>query len=89
MPNMVSDGFIDQAQFVHTVATTPANLDYQLQVAVSNAIASAAIQGLLTATCSVSAYSANSYALVILMIERLVNMGYTASLSGSTLTINW
>jgi hypothetical protein len=89
MPNMVSDGFLDQAQFIHTVATTPANLDYQFQNAVANAIGTAALQGLLTTTVNVSAYTANSNALIILMIERLVNMGYTASLSSTTLTVSW
>lgn len=86
MPNMIDDGFIDQSQFVHTVAQLPTNPDYNLQVVVSNAIASAAVAGAFTAAVNVSAYSNT---LAQLMIERLVNMGYTASLSTNTLTINW
>ena len=91
MPNMLDDGFLDQAQFVHYVAVTPPNLDYQLQNAIANAIGAAVAPGtgVLTCTVNVSPYSANSYALVQLMIKRLVDMGYTASLSGSTLTVNW
>lgn len=91
MPNMLDDGFLDQSQFIHYVSVTPPNLDYQLQNAVSNAIGNAAAPGtgVLTCTVNVSAYSANNYALVQLMIKRLVDMGYTASLSGSTLTVNW
>lgn len=89
MPNMLDDGFIDQAGFVHQVASTPVNLDYQLQAAVSNAIATASVTQLFTCTVSVSAYSANSYALVQVLMQRLTNMGYTSSLSGSTLTVNW
>jgi hypothetical protein len=89
MPNMVDDGFLDQAFFVRLVSNTPPNLDYQLQNAVGSAVGAAAVQGLFTCTVNVSAYSGNNYALVILMIERLVNMGYTASLATSTLTVNW
>lgn len=89
MPNMVSDGFLDQAGFIRQVALTPTNLQNQMDNAVSNAIGNAAVQQLFTCTVSVSAYSANSYALVIVLMERLTNMGYTSSLSTSTLTINW
>ena len=86
MPNMVSDGFIDQAQFVHMVALIPGNADYGIQNAIANAIGNAAVNGLFTCTVSVSAYSST---LIQLMIERLVNMGYTSTLSGTTLTVNW
>lgn len=87
MPNMNSDGFIDQAQFVHQVALLPGNADYGIQVAVSNAIGTAAVAGLFTCAVSVAAYSSTLFQL---MIERLVNMGYTASMTGTTtLTVNW
>lgn len=90
MANMLDDGFIDEQIFVHAVATTPVpNLQYQLDSLVSGAISTAAVQGLLTITVNVSAYSANSYDLVIRYIKRLVDMGYTASLSTSTLTVTW
>lgn len=81
--------FIDSAVFMHTVANNPNNLDFQLQNAVSQAIANAAINGLFTTTVNVAAYSANSYALVQLLIKRLIDNGYTASLSTATLTVNW
>lgn len=89
MPNMVDDGFIDQAQFVHYVASTPSNLQYQLDNAVSSAISGASVQGLFTCTVNVAAYSANSYNLVQLYMKRLTDMGYTSSLATSTLTVNW
>ena len=86
MPMMVSDGFIDTAFFVRLVSLSPGNADFSLQSAVSNAVSAAAITGAQTCTVATAAYAT---ALVQLMIERLVNMGYTASLSGTTLTINW
>ena len=89
MPNMLDDGFIDQAQFVHYVASTPSNLQYQLDGAVSNAIATAAISGLFTCNVNVASYSANNYNLVQLYMKRLTDMGYTSSLATSTLTVNW
>lgn len=90
MGNMVSDGFIDQAFFVRQVASTPIpNLSYALENAVGGAVGNAAVLGLFTTSLSVSAYSANGYWLVQQMIERLINMGYTATLATSTLTINW
>lgn len=89
MPNMVDDGFIDQAFFVRMVASAPSNLQYQLDNAVSTAIGNAAVSGLFTITANISAYSANNYALVQTYMTRLTNMGYTSSLNGNTLTINW
>lgn len=89
MPNMLDDGFIDQAQFIHYVASTPSNLQYQLDAAVSNAIATAAVGGLFNCSVNVAAYSANSYNLVQLYMKRLTDMGYTSSLATSTLTVNW
>lgn len=86
MPNMLDDGFLDQAYFVNHVATTSANADYQLQSAVSNAIATAAVGGALTVNANVAAYSNT---LVQLLMKRLTDMGYTSSLSGTTLTVNW
>lgn len=89
MPNMLDDGFLDQAFFMRLVSNTPSNLNYQLDNAVSSAIGTAALQGLFTTTVNMSAYSANSYALVQWYMTRLTNMGYTSSLNSSTLTINW
>lgn len=87
MPNMNSDGFIDQAQFVHQVALLPGNADYGIQIDVTNAIGTAAKAGLFTCAVNVSAYSS---AIFQLMIERLVNMGYGASMSAATtLTVTW
>ena len=86
MPMMVADGFIDPQQFVHQVALLPGNADFGLQSVVSAAIAAAAITGVFSCGVSVSAYSAT---LIQLLMERLVNMGYTSTLSGTTLTVNW
>lgn len=86
MPNMVSDGFLVQANVAHASALLPANSDYALQNAVAQAIGTASVGGAFTCTVSVAAYAA---AIINQMIERLVNMGYTASLSSTTLTVNW
>lgn len=86
MPNMIDDGFFDQAQFMHQVSLLPGNSDFAIQNAISNAIGTAAVAGNLTCTVSVAAYTA---ALIQATMQRLTNMGYTFSLSGSTLTVNW
>lgn len=86
MPMMVSDGFIEPAFFIRLVSLLPGNADFNLQSIVSDNIESAALVGLQTCTVATAAY-ANS--LVQIIIERLVNMGYTATLSGTTLTVNW
>ncbi len=100
MPNIMnSDGFIDEAIWASTVSSMPVNKDAQFQNAISNAICSQAILGSGTArscTVSVSSYTAANTAdstqandLINRAIQRLINLGYTASLSGTTLTINW
>ena len=86
MPMMVSDGFLEPSFFVRLVSLSPNNADFGLQGAVSAAIQVAALAGLQTCTAATAAYSNT---LVQSMIERLVNMGYTATLSGTTLTVNW
>lgn len=86
---MLDDGFLDQAFFMRLVSNSPGNLQYQLDNVISSAIGTAAIQGLFTATANISAYSANSYQLVVAYMTKLTNMGYTSSLSTNTLTINW
>lgn len=86
MPNMVADGFLDQAFFVNAVANKPTNPDYRLGNAVGSAIGAAAITGAFTCTVATAAYDIG---LVQLMMKRLVDMGYTCSLSGTTLTVNW
>ena len=86
MPNMVSDGFIDQAQFLRMVSQLPGNADFALQNAVGNAIGTAAVGGAFTATVNISAYSTT---LVQLLVERLINMGYTATLTATTITVSW
>ena len=86
MPMMVADGFIDQAFFMRLVSLVPGNADYALGNAIAGAIGNAACAGAQTCTVATAAYSNT---LVQLFIERLVNMGYTATLSGTTLTVNW
>lgn len=86
MPNMIDDGYLSQAQLAHSAALLPGNSDFALQGAVANAIVSAANSGLFTIGVNISAYSTT---LVQLMVQRLINMGYTASLSATVLTVNW
>lgn len=88
MPNMLDDGFLDQAYFMNHVSTTPPNSDYQLQNAVANAIGTAAVAGTGVTTCTVNV-AAYSGTLIQLLMKRLVDMGYTTSLSSTTLTVNW
>lgn len=99
MPNMIADGFLDEAEYATAASSTPVNLDYQMQNAIANAINTQALLGAgnaRTITVSVAAYTAanpndatQKNDLIVRMIERLVNMGYTATLTGTTLTINW
>jgi sulfite reductase beta subunit-like hemoprotein len=86
MPMMVSDGFMEPAFFARLVSLSPGNADFGLQSAVSAAVGAAALSGLQTCTVATAAYA---NVLVQAIIERLVNMGYTATLSGTTLTVNW
>jgi predicted transcriptional regulator len=86
MPMMVADGMIDPAFFVRLVSLSPTSVDFTLQYAVTSAIYAAAMTGAQTCTVATASYT---NALVQQIIERLVNMGYTASLSGTTLTVNW
>lgn len=86
MPNMLDDGFLDQAVVAHAAALLPGNSDFALQGAISNAITSAANSGLFTIGVNIAAYAT---ALVQIMFQRLVNMGFTCSLTATVLTINW
>ena len=86
MPNMIVDGLIKEAITLHQVSLLPTNSDYNLQAVVQTAITTAALQGFFTCTVATAAYSTT---LVQLLIKRLVDMGYTATLSGTTLTVNW
>jgi hypothetical protein len=86
MPMMTGDGLLDQAWVMRLIAQVPGNADFALQNAVDGAIGNAAVSGAYTCTVNVAAYA---NALVQQMIQRLVNMGYTATLSGTTLTVNW
>jgi len=86
MPNMVADGLLDEAVLIRKFSDMPTNADFNMQNTVATAIANAAATGVYTITVSVAAYSNT---LVQLLIKRLIDMGYTASLSGTTLTVNW
>lgn len=86
MPNMVADGLLIEAIYINKVALSPASGDLALQNAVQAAINTAALAGLLTITVNVSSYSNT---LVQLLMKKLVDMGYTTSLSNVTLTVNW
>lgn len=86
MPNMIDDGFLVQAIVAQAAAKIPSNSDFLLQAACSTAIMTAANIGLSTCTVVADAYAT---ALIQAMIQRLVNMGYTASVSGTVITVNW
>lgn len=86
MPNMIDDGFLDQAVVAHSAALLPGNPDYGLQGAISNAITSAANAGLFTIGVNITAYTST---LVQSMCQRLTNMGFTFSLTSTVLTISW
>ena len=90
MPNIGGDGFLDETQFVSFVSNTPVNSDYQLNNAIATAISAQAVLGSGSAhSCTVNV-SAYPNVLVQLMIQRLVNCGYTATLSSSSiLTVTW
>lgn len=99
MPNILGDSFIDEAEFATAASSTPVNLQYQLDNAVAGAISTQALLGAGTArsaTVSVAAYTAanpndatQKNDLILRVMQRLTNLGYTSSLSGTTLTINW
>ncbi len=86
MPNMIQDGLLIQAVTVHAFATLPTNSDYNLQNTVQTAVNAAAATGVFTVDIDVSASSSD---LVQQMIERLINMGYGATLATTTLTVTW
>ena len=86
MPNMLADGLLKEAITLHAVSLLPNNSDFNLQAVVQQAVTTAALQGFFTCTVAMAAYAT---VLVQLLIKRLVDMGYTATLSGTTLTVNW
>lgn len=86
MPNMIEDGLINQAFVSSQFSKLPTNSDYLLQAAITAAINTACATGAVTCTVATAAYAT---ALVQSMIQRLVNMGYGATLSGTTLTVTW
>jgi hypothetical protein len=90
---------MDEALYATEASSIPVNLDKQLQNAVAGAISTQALLGAgnaRTCTVSVASYTAanandptQKNDLINRVIERLINLGYTASLSGTTLTVNW
>lgn len=99
MPNIIGDSFLDEAEFATAASSTPVNLQYQMDSAVAAAITTQSLLGAgaaRTCTVAVAAYTAanandatQKNDLINRMIQRLINLGYTATLSGTTLTINW
>jgi len=86
MPNILDDGLLDQAWVSRKFSDLPTNSDFLLQSAVGSAINTASATGAYTCTVATASYA---NALVQALMQRLVNMGYTTSLSGTTLTVNW
>lgn len=86
MPNMLDDGLLDQAFVANLFSKQPANADFLLQSSISSAINTACAAGAFTASFNASG---SPQALRELMVQRLVNMGYAASISGTTITATW
>jgi hypothetical protein len=82
----MDDGILDPAWVMRMVSLAPGNMDFALQNVASTAITNAAVTGAFTCTVAVAAYT---NALVQYLIQRLQQIGYTATLSGTTLTISW
>lgn len=99
MPNMSGDGFLDEALYATQASSLPTNSDFNLQNAVAAAIATQACLGngaARTVTVNVATWatanvndSTQRNDPIQRVIQRLTNLGYTASLSGTTLTVNW
>lgn len=86
MPNMLDDGLLPQASVSYWFSRNQNNVDFLLQSAVAYAINAACATGAFTCTVVAAAYAqVNREA----MIQRLVNMGFTASISGTTITVTW
>lgn len=83
---VITGELIANANYVHTLALAPTSGDYPLQIAVANAINTAAGQGLFTVNVTISSYSNT---LVQLLIKLLVDLGYGATTTSTTLTVTW
>ena len=86
MSTQMDDGFLEPAWVVRQCSLIPGNADFGLQNLVSSTVTNAACTGAFTCTVAIGAYV---NALVLILMERLNNCGYTCSLSGTTLTVNW
>lgn len=86
MPNITDDNLLDQAAISYLYSRNPTNADFSLQASMGSAINTASAAGLFTASFNASG---SPQVLRELMIKRLVDMGYGASISGTTITATW
>lgn len=85
MPNY-SESLISNARAAHDASSTGTSAQTALVILAERAIAAACGTNAFTCTISVSgATSAN----LQYILENLHTCGYTTSISGTTLTINW
>lgn len=83
---LVGAQLLAPAFYANAVSLSPTNTQYDLEVLVDNAINTAAGGGAFTASVTISSYS---NALVQLMIQRLISLGYGATTTSTTLTMTW
>jgi hypothetical protein len=79
-------GILSQSQIARMYSSTPTATNIVIELAIDNAINVAIGNGLFTCTYSVSGKSAIDIQNSMNMLKQL---GYTATLSGTTLTISW
>lgn len=78
--------FLPHAQVVRNLATTPDGENSEIQAAVSAVLNTAIGNGLFTTTLSMVGYVSQEIQNTMNLLQAL---GYTVSLSGTTLTISW
>lgn len=79
-------GLYPEAQTARSLASLKGGGDIPIQIAVNSAINTAINSGLFSCTASMSGYSA---AQIQDNMNLLSQMGYTVSLSSTTLTLTW
>jgi hypothetical protein len=83
---MVDDNLLDQASVSYLFSRNSTNADYLLQSGIGAAINAACASGLFTCTYVATAFA---QALREAMVQRLVNMGYGASITGTSIVVTW
>lgn len=84
--SLTQNGLIPQAQIARELASSAANTEIVLLLAVAATLKTAITSGLFTTTQSVTGKAAVDIQQIMNMLE---NLGYTVALAGTTLTISW